>query len=127
MSVQRETRKAQRTPEEAARLRAVREQFQREKPGPEDAAAALVPLGEVLELHRVAAELRKERERQGVTLADLATRTGIDQATLSKLETGRNGNPTLATLARVARSLGKVFTFRLEDAPAGPRAVAPAC
>jgi transcriptional regulator with XRE-family HTH domain len=36
--------------------------------------------------------------------------------TLSRLETGRAGNPTVATLMRVAGSLGKVVNCVLGDA-----------
>ncbi len=45
---------------------------------------------------------------------------GIDQAALSKLETGSHGNPTLETLYRIALSLGKVIVCVLQDAPANP-------
>lgn len=44
-------RKTERTPEEAAKLRAVRERYQREKPTPEQLlaeGATFVPLGELL-------------------------------------------------------------------------------
>jgi DNA-binding Xre family transcriptional regulator len=131
MSVKHVHRKAERTPEEAARLRADRERYQREKPTPEQLLAegghaAFVPLGELLLLHRLTAELRRERERQGVTLAELSDQSGIDQAALSRLETGRHGNPTVDTLYRIAAALGKEIYCGLRDAPgrtrpAGPR------
>jgi transcriptional regulator with XRE-family HTH domain len=47
----------------------------------------------------------------------LSDRTGIDQAALSKLETGSHGNPTLETLYRIALALGKVIACNLQDAP----------
>jgi transcriptional regulator with XRE-family HTH domain len=78
---------------------------------------AFVPLGELMFMHEVMASLKTERERQGLTLAKVAKRTGIDQAALSKLETGRNGNPTLDTLYRIAQALGKVISCELHDAP----------
>jgi ribosome-binding protein aMBF1 (putative translation factor) len=62
------------------------------------------------------AALRRERERQGLSLADLSERTGLDRATLSKLETGKMANPTLATLRRYAQALGKRLNWSLEDA-----------
>src|SRR5437870_8590000 len=93
-------RKAPRTPKETARLRADRERYQREKPTPEQLLAegghqTFVPLGELVLLHQLMAALKKERERRGFSLAEVASRTGIDQAALSRLETGTNGNPTL--------------------------------
>jgi DNA-binding Xre family transcriptional regulator len=117
-------RKARRTAKETAKLRADRERYQRDKPSPEQLLAEgghkeFVALGELMFIHQVMASLKKERERQGLTLAELSTRTGIDQAALSKLETGSNSNPTLETLYRIALALGKVITCVLQDAPAG--------
>src|SRR5438552_8518031 len=99
-------RKSRRTPKETARLRADRERYQLEKPRPEQLLAEgghkeFVPLGELMFIHEVMASLKKERERQGLTLADVSKRSGIDQGALSKLETGTHGNPTLDTLYRI--------------------------
>jgi ribosome-binding protein aMBF1 (putative translation factor) len=64
--------------------------------------------------------LRRERERQGLSLTDMAERTGIDRATISKLETGKLANPTISTLRTYARALGRRLTWNLEAAEAGP-------
>jgi DNA-binding Xre family transcriptional regulator len=119
-------RKSVRTREEAARLRADRDRYQRERPPPEQLLAEgghsrFVLLGELLLLHQVAAELKRERSRQNMTLAQLSRSSGIDQAALSKLENGRNSNPTLETLCRVAAALGKVIHCTFQDAPAAPK------
>jgi ribosome-binding protein aMBF1 (putative translation factor) len=124
MTVRREYRQAGRTPEQLAELRAVRDRYQREKPSPDEALAdsghaALLPLGEVVLIHEVAAALRRERERVGMTLAELSAKTGIDPAALSRLENGKAANPTIDTLYRVAAALGKVMSCVLRDAP-GP-------
>jgi DNA-binding Xre family transcriptional regulator len=116
-------RKINRTPEQVARLRADRERYQRDRPTPQELLAEgghehFVPLAELLRLHEVTACLKRERERQRLTLAELAERTGIDQAALSRLESGRNANPTLETLNRVAAALGKVICCSVQDAPA---------
>src|SRR5438132_3624455 len=92
--------KVKRTPEETARLRADRERYQRDKPTPEQLLAEgghaeFVPLGELLLIHQAMSWLKKERLRQKMTLAKMSKMTGIDQAALSRLETGRNGNPTI--------------------------------
>src|SRR5436853_3710826 len=105
-------RKAKRTPKETARLKADRQRYQREKPTPEQLLAEgghkeFVSLGELLLLHQLMASLKEERERQRLTLKDVSDRAGIDHAALSRLETGTNGNPTLATLYRIASALGK--------------------
>jgi transcriptional regulator with XRE-family HTH domain len=75
-----------------------------------------VPMGELMLLHYLATTLRQERERQGLTLAQLSERCGIDQAALSRLENGRNENPTVDTLYRVAAALGKVILCTVADA-----------
>jgi DNA-binding Xre family transcriptional regulator len=116
-------REAKRTPKEAALLRAEREHYQREKPTPEQLLAEgghkeFVPLGELILLHQLMASLKKERQRQRVSLAALARRTGIDQAALSRLETGTNANPTLDTLYRIAVALDKEIICGLKDFPA---------
>ncbi len=71
------------------------------------------------ELVAALAGLRQERERQGLSLSDMAERTGIDRATISKLETGKLANPTLSTLRNYARALGRRLTWSLEAADAG--------
>ena len=65
-------------------------------------------------------EHKAERERQGVTLAELEERTGIDRAALSRLETGKAGNPTIGTIDRVALALGTAVGCVLHNAPPGP-------
>jgi transcriptional regulator with XRE-family HTH domain len=63
--------------------------------------------------------LRKERERQGLSLSDVSERSGIDRATRSKLETGKVPNPTVSTLRAVVRALNKRLFWSLIDEPAG--------
>jgi DNA-binding Xre family transcriptional regulator len=67
------------------------------------------------ELLNALAALRLERERQGLSLTDLSERTGIDRATISKLETGKVANPTVATLRTYAMALGKRLEWSLAD------------
>ena len=123
MTVRRVTQKSERTAEELAELRAVRERYQREKPSPEEALAQsgydrLAPLGEVILLHQLLALLKRERERQKLTLATLEERTGISQAALSRLENGRAANPTVDTIYRISTALGKSIGCYLQDVPA---------
>lgn len=74
----------------------------------QDAAAALTQHAEVdaADLGRLVATLRRAREAQQLSLADIAERTGIDRSSLCRLERHRNTNPTFATLARYARAVG---------------------
>src|SRR5437899_2297814 len=120
MTSKRTTRRAVRTPEETARLRADRERYQREKPTVEQLLAEgghadTMPLGEFLTLQELMFQLRRERERQQLTLAEMEARTGIDQAALSRLETGKQVNTTFETVGRILHALGKELVWSLRD------------
>ncbi len=69
-------------------------------------------------LHTIAAALRRERERHGISLAELARRAGIAKSTLSQLEAG-TGNPSVETLWALAVTLDVPFS-RLIDPPSSP-------
>jgi DNA-binding XRE family transcriptional regulator len=56
---------------------------------------------------RLLARFKAVRESQGLTLAEVAERMGIDAPALSRLETGKMLNPTLATLHKWAEALGQ--------------------
>lgn len=53
----------------------------------------------------LATNLRRLRARAGLTVVDLARRSGVGRATLTQLEAG-GGNPTLETLYALANELG---------------------
>ena len=59
-------------------------------------------MGDLVSFRRFILSLRRERERLGLSLADVAKRAGIDKGALSRLENGRQLNPTVNTLARYA-------------------------
>lgn len=54
------------------------------------------------------------RKKSNLTQKELSERTGINQADISKIETG-NANPTLAVLKRLADGMGMVL--KLEFVP----------
>ena len=56
------------------------------------------------------------RKAQGLTLAEVADRMGIDAPALSRLETGKMLNPTLATLHKWAEALGQKLHLELSSA-----------
>ena len=78
----------------------------------EPAAQAKAPL-EV-----IAASLRRERHRSGLSLTEVARRAGIAKSTLSQLESG-TGNPSLETLWAICVALDAPFS-RLLDPPRPP-------
>ena len=50
--------------------------------------------------------LREARHNAQLTQDQLAHRSGVDQSTISDLETGRITDPRLSTLTRLAEALG---------------------
>jgi transcriptional regulator with XRE-family HTH domain len=63
----------------------------------------------------IAASIRRERDRAGLSLTELARRAGIAKSTLSQLESGA-GNPSVETLWALGVALG-VPLSRLVDPP----------
>jgi ribosome-binding protein aMBF1 (putative translation factor) len=59
--------------------------------------------------------LREARESAGLSLDEVASRSGIDKAQVSRLENGKVHDPRSRTLARYARAIGKRLTWSLED------------
>ncbi|MFF3764089.1 helix-turn-helix domain-containing protein [Streptomyces sp. NPDC001922] len=66
-------------------------------------------------LDRIAAAIRRERGRTGLSLSELAKRAGIAKSTLSHLESG-TGNPSVETLWALSVTLDVPFS-RLVDPP----------
>lgn len=61
----------------------------------------------------IARSLVRERQRTGLSLAEIARRAGIAKSTLSQLEAG-NGNPSLETLWSLCVALDIPFARLLE-------------
>jgi DNA-binding XRE family transcriptional regulator len=109
----------QRTAEQQAQHRAIREAFRDWHPGPEEliASGAAARLGlDVMyaPAHELLQRLKAAREAAGLTLADLSARCGIDQPALSRLENGHTRNPTLDTLWRYAAAVGQRLVLSTE-------------
>lgn len=60
--------------------------------------------------YSLAKSLVKARKESHMTQKELAEKTGINQADISKIETG-NANPALSTLQRLAEGMGMVVRF----------------
>ena len=109
------------TPEQEAAEQAIRERFQRERPTLQDLVdrgdiTAVFTMGEYWELRKTFAALRALREQQGLSISDMAERTGMDRAMISRLENGQVDNPTVATMNRYTKALGKRVVGSLVDA-----------
>ena len=121
MSAKRIHRKIERTAEQQRELENIREQLQRERPGLEDLLAKddaeeAVSQGEYLDLRTMLPALKKHREHRGLSLADAATRSGMDRAAIAASKTAFTRIPPstryIATLKRSARKSASVSTFR---------------
>ncbi|MEV0736099.1 XRE family transcriptional regulator [Streptomyces sp. NPDC050549] len=66
-----------------------------------------------LPLDWIAAALRRERTRAGLSLSELAKRAGIAKSTLSQLEAA-GGNPSMETIWALAVALGVPFSVLVE-------------
>ncbi|WP_328990486.1 XRE family transcriptional regulator [Kribbella sp. NBC_01245] len=65
----------------------------------------------------LAANLRARREEQGISLSELARRSGIAKGTLSQLESG-TGNPTIETVFSLSNALGVAVSSLLSEVAA---------
>src|SRR5207247_3433557 len=82
------------TPEQEAEERALRERLQKERPSLQDLVesadvAHVFTMGEYWELRKTFAALKVLREQQGLSISDMAERTGMDRAMISRLENGQ--------------------------------------
>jgi len=59
---------------------------------------------------RLAGQILQARKNAGLTQTGLATRTGIGQSEISRIERGI-GNPTEETLAKIGRALNRRLAF----------------
>ncbi|WP_329124804.1 helix-turn-helix domain-containing protein [Streptomyces sp. NBC_01465] len=63
---------------------------------------------------QVGRRLKQLRQDSGLSLSELARRSGVGKGTLSELETGRR-NPTLETLYALTTALGRPLSAVLDD------------
>ncbi len=96
------------------------------RPAPPDAAAELAAfadpsaLGDHLDFAVFIASARKAREDRGLSLSEVAERMGTDHAAVSRLESGRQANPTVNTVMRYVEAIGLRVAWGLaerDDAP----------
>ena len=70
----------------------------------------------------IAAAVRRERERAGLSLTEVAKRAGIAKSTLHQLEAG-TGNPNIETLWALGVALNVPFGRLLEPDASAPRVI----
>ena len=105
------------TPAEQMRVAAARAEVEQDKAEileqakqyKKEADAERATLQEALQI------LKSERIQQGLSLADIQQRTGIEKPNLSRLENDSLANPTIDTLCRYAEAVGKEIVITLVD------------
>jgi ribosome-binding protein aMBF1 (putative translation factor) len=122
MRAQRLFRASQKTSEERVREQALREKLQKERPSLEHLIRNgecdpdnVMTMGMYFDVQKALQALKRERERSGVSISDVAEHSGLDRAVVSRLENGKQDNPTVATLMRYAAAIGKRFLWSYED------------
>lgn len=113
------------TAADRARHKAIRKAFEH-CPTQEDLEASgayegPIKSGAYFAVKIVVHELKAARQAAGLTLAAVSKLTGMDQATLSRLENGRQPNPTVDTLWRYASAVGRQLVLTQSGVPATER------
>ncbi|MBA8817302.1 transcriptional regulator with XRE-family HTH domain [Microbacterium halimionae] len=71
---------------------------------------------------RIARALKREREAAGLSVSELARRSGVSKATVSQLESS-GGNPNVETLWALATALGLPFAALVDERSPAPTLV----
>jgi ribosome-binding protein aMBF1 (putative translation factor) len=66
--------------------------------------------------YQLGGQLAMLRKRHGISQVDLATKSGVEQADISKIERGLS-NPTQDTLARLGHAFGVHLAFVADREP----------
>jgi len=122
MKAKRVFRASNKTADERLREQALREKLQQERPSLDDLvrigacdADDVMTMGMYCDVQSALQALKHEREQCGLSIGDVAKRSGLDRAVISRLENGKQDNPTVATLMRYAAAVGKRFLWSYED------------
>lgn len=100
------------TPAERTRHAKLRKQIENDLP--ELRAKGLAALHRH-RMREILDELIAARHEQGLSLADIRKRSGMERSAISRLETSKDANPTLLTLQRYAGAVGRSVRISLEE------------
>lgn len=122
MKVRRVFRANKKSAQEHAGEKALRHELQRTRPSLDDLVRggacdpdAVMTMGMYFDVQNALQALKRERRQRGLSIAAVAERSGLDRAVVSRLENGKQDNPTVATLMRYAAAVGKRFLWSYED------------
>jgi DNA-binding XRE family transcriptional regulator len=129
MKAKRIFRANRKSTQERLRENQLRERLQKEKPSLDDLVRtgecdpdAVLTMGMYFDVQKALQALKQTRKRRGLSIGDVAQRSGLDRAVISRLENGKQDNPTVATLMRYAAAIGKRFIWTWEDLPVNGKA-----
>jgi len=71
---------------------------------------------------RISRAVRRERERAGLSVSELARRAGLGKATVSQLESATT-NPSVETLWAVATAIGVPFSVFVDEPDGAPHLI----
>jgi len=97
----------------------IKDRLRPEKNLPEGAGAASGPKPENEELESLGDRVRKIREEKGLTLADVASRTGFDEAFLKRIETDEV-SPPLGELIKLGKALNMKMGYFISGGETKP-------
>jgi predicted transcriptional regulator len=127
MKTRRVFRANRQTPAQREAERAFRDEIQRRKPSLEDLIRsgecdpdAVMTMGMYFDIQRALQSLKRDRQSRGLSIGDVAANSGLDRAVVSRLENGKQDNPTVATLMRYAAAIGKRFLWSYDDVETQP-------
>jgi len=103
------------TPEEAVAERELRAKIEADLPSLREQAKAAKLGKRAKSVWQTIEALKDERERQGLSLKDIESRTGVVESELSRLEEDVDKDPTINALLQYADALGKSIEIKLTD------------
>jgi predicted transcriptional regulator len=119
MMAQRIFRTNRKATQERKREKQLRDRLQKERPSLEDLVRsgecdpdAVTTMGMNFDVQKALQSLKQTRKRSGLSIGEVAERSGLDRAVVSRLENGKQDNPTVITLIRYAAAVGKRFLSR---------------
>ncbi len=104
------------TREREAELKKLRAQLDDEKDTLKSEGKAKLALVKAkrAELADIFTSLKAEREKQGLSLADMSDRCGMAREVIYRLESLQSPNPTIGTIQRYAAALGLEISIALK-------------
>jgi DNA-binding phage protein len=96
------------------------------RPAPPESASELAAfsdpsaLGDHLDFVAFLTSARSAREARGLSVSEVADRMGVDHSAVSRLESGKQANPTVNTVMRYVEAIGLRVAWGLAERDDSP-------